>query len=60
MTRPALAIEVGKSAHKLYMMGKTYNTDEQEFTRQAERRVIPPCVKISPPSMKQTAVPFPV
>lgn len=33
MTRPALAIEVGKSAHKIYTMGKTYNTDEQEFVR---------------------------
>lgn len=33
MTRPALAIEVGKSGRELYTMGKTYNTDEKEFAR---------------------------
>jgi len=33
MTSPALALEVGKSGHKLYTMGKTYNTDEKEFAR---------------------------
>lgn len=33
MTRSALLLEVGKSGHKLYTMGKTYNTDEHEFAR---------------------------
>ncbi|WLI78488.1 DUF4225 domain-containing protein [Kosakonia sp. H02] len=33
MTRPALAIEVGKSGQKLYTMGKTYNTNEKQFAR---------------------------
>lgn len=31
MTRLALVIELGKSVHKLYTVGKTYNTDEKEF-----------------------------
>lgn len=33
MTRPALAIEVGKSGQNLYTIGKIYNADEKEFSR---------------------------
>lgn len=33
MSRAALTIEFGKSANKLYAIGKTYNTDEKQFAR---------------------------
>lgn len=33
MSRTALSIEIGKSTYQLYNIGRTYRTDEKEFTR---------------------------